>query len=143
MRFVSAVLSLLLVVSACGASSEPENLDDPNVRSKLRTLGLQASSNAGVASPRTMNAVWSADHQAAEQILSGAILNDHAPVYIVVMTGGPFSASEGGPNGIAPQGSALRLTINAQTFEGTDYGITRDAPDLHLIGPHVVDLLAD
>lgn len=141
MRIVFAMLGMLTILSACASSSDPGNLDDPEVRSKLRTIGLQASAVAGVPSPKTMTAVWSADHQVAEQIVSGDIVNDHVPVYVIEMTGGTFTSIEGGPNGVSPQGTVLTLTINAQTFEGTDGGITNTVPDLHLIDPHVVNLL--
>lgn len=87
-----------------------------------------------------MTAVWSADHEVAEQIVSGDIVNDHVPVYVIEITGGTFTADES-PNGNPFQGTVLTLTINAQTFMGTDAGITRSAPDSHLIDPHVVNLL--
>ena len=142
MRIAFAMLGMLSIVSACGsASSDPGNLDDSEVRAKLRALGLQSSSISGVPSPQTMTAVWSADHEAAERIVSGDIVNDHVPVYVIEVTGGTFTALDS-PNGGDPfQGTFLTLTIDAQTFMGTDAGITRTAVDLHLIDPHVVNLL--
>lgn len=141
MRIVFAMLGILTVMSACTSSSDPGNLDDPDVRTKLRALGLQSSSISGVPSPKTMTAVWSADHQVAEQIVSGDIINDHVPVYVIEMTGGTFTSIEGGPNGEPPHGTVLTLTINAQTFEGTDASITDNAVDLRAIDAHVVNLL--
>lgn len=140
MRAVFAMLGMLTIVSAC-ASSDPGNLDDPDVRSKLRARGLGASSSSGVPSPQTMIAVWSADHQEAEQIVSGAIINDHVPVYVIEMTGGTFTSDSAPPFGVPPHGTVFTLTINAETFEGTDAGITNTKLDLHQIGAHVVDLL--
>lgn len=69
------------------------SLSDPNVINKLRSFGLQASSLAGVSSPTAMLAVAASDHQVAQTMISGAIVNDHSPVYVIEMTGGPFSAS--------------------------------------------------
>lgn len=134
-----------MLASLCACSSSSTALDDPAVRSKLRDVGLQASTFAGVPSPRTMVAVASADHQVAEQIVSGDIVNDHVPVYVIEMTGGPFTANGASvpPGQSAPQGSVLTVTVDAQTFEGLDVGIVDTAPDLTLISPDVVDLLAE
>jgi hypothetical protein len=90
-----------------------------------------------------MVAVASPDHQAAEQIVSGDIVNDHAPVYVVEMTGGPFTAQRSPPGVPAPQGSFLTLTIDAQTFGVLDLGISTNTPDLTRIDRDVVDLLAE
>ena len=107
------------------------------MRAKLRALALQA---AGASTPQTMIATASADHQAAEKVISGAIVNDHGPVYVIAITGGPFTARSS-PSGVsAPQGDVLTLTVDARTFQVTDTGITNDAPDLSLIGSVVVDL---
>jgi hypothetical protein len=138
-----AVLAMASVLSACGASSDPGDLDDPAVRAKLRELALQSASIAGVPSRQTMLAVWSPDHQAAEKVVSGSIVADHVPVYVVEMTGGTFTALQGAPSGVPPQGDVLTLTINAQTFEGTDAGIGNTMTDLRKIDAHVVNLLAD
>jgi hypothetical protein len=142
---LAAFLFVLAVTYACGSSNSPgeeAGLGDPNVRAKLRTLALQASATAGVASPRTMVAVASPDHQAAEQIVSGDIVNDHAPVYVVAMTGGPFTSIRGNPfGGPSSQGDVLTLTVDARTYDVTDVGITSVQPDLTQIDPDVVDLL--
>lgn len=127
-------------MGACG--SNDGGLADPTVRAKLRTLALQASSANGVPSPKTMIAVYSPDHQAAEEILSGDIVNDHVPVYVVEVTGGPFTcnACSYPPGASAPQGNALTITVNAQTFQVTDFGISPNVPDLTQISPDVVNL---
>ena len=143
MRIALAVLGMLSVTPACASPTDSGNVDDPAVRTRLREVALQSASISGVPSPQTMIAVWSPDHQVAEQIVSGDIVTDHVPVYVVEMTGGDFTSIEGGPNGIPPHGSVLTLTINAETFEGTDAGITDLLVDLHKINPRVVDLLAD
>jgi hypothetical protein len=138
-----AALAMLSVLSACGSSSDSSDLDDPDVRAKLRELALQSASISGVLSPQTMLAVWSPDHQAAEKVVSGAIVVDHVPVYVIEMTGGTFTALHGSPSGVPPHGNVLTLTINAQTFEGTDAGIGDSMTDLRKIDSHVVNLLAD
>jgi hypothetical protein len=125
------------------AAGQAGTLGDPTVRSKLRDLALQASSNAGVPSPRTMIAVASPDHQAAEQIVSGDIVNDHAPVYVVVMTGGTYTADMAPPGVADPQGSVLTLTVDAATFRITDVGIIGVEPDLSKIASVITDLSAE
>lgn len=93
-----------------------------------------------------MVAVASADHQLAEHVVSGAIVNDHAPVFVVEMTGGPFTTENTGshPAGAsAPQADVLTLTIDAKTFRITDAGVGPNAPDLSQIDSNVVNLLAD
>jgi hypothetical protein len=114
-------------------------LADPNVRTKLRTMALQASSADGVPSPKTICAVASPDHQAAEKIVSGDIVNDHVAVYVVEVTGGTFTDNTAStPPGVpAPSGSVLTLTVDAQSFRVTDSGLTDTAPDLTQIGPVV------
>jgi hypothetical protein len=114
-------------------------LGDPSVVAKLRGLALQVSSLAGVSSPMTMLAV-AADHQAAEKVLCGAIVNDHAPVYVIKMTGGPFTSRRHSPAGPAPQGNVLTLTVNAATYRITDVGYDDVEPDLSQIGPVAVNL---
>jgi hypothetical protein len=143
MRVNFAVWLTLAAIGACGGSSAAQGpLSDPNVRAKLRALALQASAANGVPSPKTMIAVYSPDHQAAEKALSGDIVNDHVAVYVIEVTGGPFmcEACSVPPGGSPPQGNALTLTVNAQTFQGTDFGITPNVPDLTQISSDVVNL---
>jgi hypothetical protein len=142
--FAVAMLLTLVAASACGQSNEPTavaqtGLADPNVRAELRTMALQASSANGVPSPKTIEAVASPDHQAAEKIVSGAIVNDHVAVYVVEVTGGTFTDNTAStPPGVpAPSGSVLTLTVDAQSFRVTDFGLTDTAPDLTQIGPVV------
>jgi hypothetical protein len=87
-----------------------------------------------------MIATVSPDHQAAEKITSGDIVNDHAPVYVIEITGGPFTADRSPPGVPATQGDVLTLTVDARTYRVTDAGISNDAPDLRQIGSVVVDL---
>jgi hypothetical protein len=145
MRVTFAVVLTLAAIGACG-SNDPGatqgDLADPNVRAKLRALALQASSANGVPSPKTMIAVYSADRQMAEKIVSGDIVNDHVPVYVIEVTGGPFidNSASGPPGAAPPQGNALEITVNAQTFQVTDFGITPNVPDLSQISSAVVNL---
>ena len=147
MRNAFAVPIGIAALCACGSSNDPGGaqgpLGDPNVRAKLRSIALQASSANGVASPKTMLAVYSSDHQVAEKIVSGDIVYDHAPVYVIEVTGGPFTCNScSAPPGasVSPQGNAITLTVNAQTFQATDFGIGPNAPDLSQISSDVVNL---
>jgi hypothetical protein len=105
-------------------------------------LASQASSFAGVSSPKTMHTVAASDRQAAEAVVSGAIVNDHGPVYVIKMTGGPFTAKKHRSGKPAPQGNVLTLTVDASSFRITDVGYVDAEPDLSSIGPVDVDLLA-
>jgi hypothetical protein len=87
-----------------------------------------------------MIATASPDRQAAERIISGDIVNDHAPVYVIEITGGPFTARSSPPGVPATQGDVIILTVDARTYGVTDAGITNEAPDLTQIGSVVVDL---
>ena len=140
MRVKFAVLLTLAALGACGGPSD--GLADPSVRAKLRALALQASSANGVPSPKTMIAVYSPDDQAAQEIISGEIVNDHVPVYVIEVTGGPFTCNSCSvpPGASPPHGNALTITVNAQSFQGTDFGITPNVPDLTQISPDVVNL---
>lgn len=121
-------------------SSLKATLADATVVSKLRSSGLQLASIAGVSMPDRMYVVAVSDHQSAETILSGANINDHSAVYVIVMTGGPFTAFDH-PQGVdAPQGNVLTATINAATFNVTDLGIVHVEPDLATIALGTVDL---
>ena len=121
-------------------SPAPLDLESPNERARLRSIALGVSARGGVPPPKKMHAAAATDHQAAESILSGAIINDHAPVYVIVVTGGPFTPTHH-PPGVTPQpASVLRVTVDAATHRVTDVGYTDVEPDLSQIGPLTVDL---
>jgi hypothetical protein len=109
-------------------------LGDPNELATLRGIALAAASTAGVSSPTAIYAVAASDHQAAEFILSGAIVYDHAPVYVIKVTGGPFTALQHPPGQPAHQSSVLTVTIDATTHRITDVGFVNAEPDLSQIG---------
>ncbi len=96
---MSVKFALLLTLAAMGACGPNEpaatqgSLADPSVRAKLRVMALQASSANGVPSPKTMLGVYSSDDEAAQEIISGDIVNDHVPVYVIEVTGGPFTCN--------------------------------------------------
>jgi hypothetical protein len=89
-----------------------------------------------------MLAVAAADHQAAASILSGAIIDDHAEVYVIKMTGGAFTAQRHPPRALPPQGRFLTITVDAATHRITDLGYDDVEPDLSRIGTPSVDLMA-
>jgi hypothetical protein len=129
--------------SAAGnAQSAQIALGGPSEIAKLRGIALGVSSGAGVSSPKTMHVVAASERQAAQTILSGAIIHDHAPVYVIKMTGGPFTAKQHPPGIPAPQGEFLTLTVDAATHHVTDVGYVDVEPDLSKIGSLAVDLLA-
>jgi hypothetical protein len=136
-----------IVISAAGcASHDPSDVEgtlgDPNVVAKLHDLALQLLSIQGVLSPQKMYAAAVSDHQVAETVLSGAIIYDHAPVFVIVMTGGPFTASEAPPGVAAPEGNVLTATVKATTYDVTDVSILNAEPDLSEIASATVDLNA-
>jgi hypothetical protein len=118
------------------------SLGDASVVAKLHGMALQVSQAAGVSSPATMVAVAASDHQAAQSVVSGAVINDHSPVYVVEMTGGPFTARTSPPGTAAPKGNVLTITVDAVTYRLTDVGFHPVAPNLSQIDPVVVNLLA-
>ncbi|MEO8182158.1 MAG: hypothetical protein ABI895_25265 [Deltaproteobacteria bacterium] len=108
---------------------------------KLRDWALQITSSSYALSPPTkMYAVAVSDHQAAATVLGGSIINDHAPVYVIVMTGGWFTANEAPPGVPAPEGSVFTVTLNAATYTGTDSSIGNVEPDFSQIALATVDL---
>jgi hypothetical protein len=148
-RHILSVAAIAIMSGCASSDSGPADpkaaqaaLNDPAVVAELRDLALQASSSAGVPSPKTMVAVAASDHQAAEMVLSGATIPDHAPVYVIEMTGGTFTAAGHPPGAAAPQGNVLTLTVDAATHRVTDIGYVDEAPDLDKIGSVQVDLLA-
>lgn len=120
----------------------PVGLTDPAVRTNLHQVSLALAKRAEVEFPATMVAVAAADHQAAEAVISGAILDDHSPVYVVQMTGGTFT-SRHHPYGIAPpHGNVLTVTFDAATLRVTDVGYDSIAPDLRKIDVQPVNLVS-
>jgi hypothetical protein len=115
-------------------------LGDAKIASMLRAAGLETASGAGVSAPKKMYVVAASDHQDAQTILSGANINDHASVFVIVMTGGPFTAHEHPPGAPEFQGTVLTETIDATTFRVTDVGFFQVEPDLSKIALATLDL---
>jgi hypothetical protein len=74
------------------------------------------------------------------RILSGAEIDDQAPVYVITLTGGPFTATRHPPGVAAPNGNVLTLTVDAATHRITDVGYVDTEPELNQLGPARVDL---
>jgi len=123
-----------------GILTLPGPVQDPTVLAALRSIALRASSLTGVPSASTMRAVAVSDHQAAESIISGAIINDHAPVYVLEISGGVFTSPHHPPGALPPQGNVLTVTVDAATYRVTDVGYHDVAPDLVRIASLPVDL---
>jgi hypothetical protein len=62
--------------------------------------------------------------------------------YVTEVTGGLFTDTNASvpPGASPPQGNALTLTVDAQTYQLTDFGITLNVPDLTQISADVVNL---
>jgi hypothetical protein len=134
----------LVIVGACitGCAADDSTLTNPAVRGNLRQVAHGIAKRAGVETPASMVAVAAPDHQAAAAVISGALIADHAPVYIVQMTGGTFTATRHPRGQPAPHGNVLTITFDAATLQVTDVGYDSVAPDLTKIDARPVDLLA-
>ncbi|MEO8181964.1 MAG: hypothetical protein ABI895_24275 [Deltaproteobacteria bacterium] len=127
-----------LEAATISADEAAAALADPKVKASLLDLALRVASDAGVAQPAKVLAVAAADHQVAETLLSGDIINDHAPVYVIEVTGGRFTAQDHQPREVpAPQGDVLTITVDAATLRVTDIGFVDVEPDLSALGPTV------
>jgi len=154
-RFEIALV-LMSAVTACSSGSTDgtpsqaapattqatTGLHDAAVIAKLREVSTQLASTAGVDAPPTMHAVAASDHQAAETVISGADINDHAPVYVVQMTGSSFTVPHHRSEVAAHVGVVLTVTFDAKTMRVTDVGYDDAPADLTRIDAEVVDLLA-
>jgi len=132
-------------VTSCAASEDagsPVIRPVAEVRGNLRQVAHGIAKRAGIESPASMVAVAAPDHQAAEAVVSGALIDDHAPVYVVQMTGGTFTATRHPHGRPAPSGTVLTVTFDAATLQVTDIGYDSVAPDLTKIDARPVDLLA-
>ena len=138
-RAALAMAAVAIGATACGSSDTEGTLGDPEVAAKLHELALQASSAEGASSPTSMYAVAVSDHQAAETALSGGTIYDHAPVFVIVIIGGPFTGRSA-PAGVPlPEGTVLTLTVDAASYEVTDVGIGDVEPDLSKVASASVE----
>lgn len=140
LRNVLAAGALALCATSC-AEDDQGALDDPAVVAKLHEIAQQAASAGGATPPTKMYAVAVSDHQVAELAAGGATIYDHAPVFVIVITGGHFTG-RGSPSNETPipEGTVLTLTLDAATYEITDVGIDDVEPDLSKVASDRVDL---
>jgi hypothetical protein len=133
-------------LASCGSDASSDDatadLSQPTVRVQLADASRALATQLEVAHPATMMAVATSDHSAAEAAISGAVLNEHDPVYVVQMTGGTFKALHHPQGQDFPTGTVLTVTYDAKTMRITDVGFDTVAPDLHAIDANVVDLMA-
>jgi len=152
LRTILAAGAIALGATACASNDSSDGtqtstqpvtggaLSDPHVVTKLHDMALQASSSSGAPSPTKMYAVAVSDHQVAETALGGGTIYDHAPVFVIVVTGGTFTAGHA-PYGVSPpEGHVLTLTVDAATYDVTDVGIGNVEPDLSEVASARVDL---
>jgi hypothetical protein len=138
----SAELAVPAAVSIDPRAAKDALRGDVNLRGKLRGLAIAEAARHGVANPAAIHAVAASDHSAAEAALSGALVDDHVPVYVVRMTGGRFTAQHHPREVAAPEGNVLTVTVDAATNRITDIGIVNEEPDLNQLGDTTVDLTA-
>ena len=152
LRNILALGSIVIGATACAshdASDTPTGsranhlegaLEDPSVVAKLHDLAVQMAAGGGEPPPTNMYAVAVSDHQAAETALNGGTIYDHVPVFVIVITGGHFTAGHH-PYGVPdPEGSVLTVTLDAATYEVTDISIGNETPDLSKVAEATVDL---
>lgn len=133
-------LSMYIDAGPNDSGAAHPGLEDPTEVAAVRSIALATAAGAGVPSPTKIQVVAAADHKAAEFALCGAIVNDHAPVYVIKMTGGVFTGLQHPRQAPIPQGSVLTLTMESATHRITDIGLVNVEPDLSAIDSHVVDL---
>jgi hypothetical protein len=122
----------------------PTGLAESATRAQLQARSLAVAARAGVAAPSRVIAVAAADQAAAELALTGTVLFEHQPVYVVQMTGGTFTASRHPHGQPAPQGNSLTVTFDAATLAITSIGIDNVTPDLSKVDSvAAVDLTPD
>jgi hypothetical protein len=151
-------LALFAGIVVCGASAcasedlaptqvapgeRPAGLALSATRAQLRQQALAFAARSGAATAQlSMAAVAAGDHQAAATVISGDIVNEHQPVYVVVMTGATFTAPMHPPGVEAPRSNVLTITYDAATLRVTDFSYTMAAPDLKRIDSvDAVDLM--
>lgn len=128
-----------VVLEVTRAAGKP-TLNSADVITTLRGVAMKASSTAGVSAPGSIRTVAAADRQAALTAMGGVIVNDHVPVYVIELTGGPFTALRH-RQGVPPrQGNAMTITVDAQTYSVLDVGFHPEAPDLSRVDSNVVEL---
>ena len=143
---LAVILAGGFALASCGSDASSDDaapdLSQPAVRVQLADASRTLAKQLNVAQPATMMAVATTDHQVAEAAISGAVLNEHDPVYVVQMTGGTFTALHHPHGQDFPTGTVLTVTYDAKTMRITDVGFDTVAPDLHAIDTNVVDLMA-
>lgn len=138
----AATAKLSALAAQSNSPGAKPSLADFTVISTLRNAAINAATKAGVTKPRSIRAVAASDHQVVESLLSGAVIYDHSPVFVVTMTGGPFTHISHPPGAPAPTGNVMRITVDAKSYRVTDIGLGQTEPDLSQIDSNVVDLTA-
>jgi hypothetical protein len=124
----AALVSVLL--AACSHASAPL---DAAVQKRLLSI---ADADATMCSgPATRVHVVRSTRATANKIATGAVVNDDRPVWVLLITGGPFTCPHSGPsNASLPPASDQIIFLDASTFEPTDGGFG-DNDTLAGLGP--------
>jgi hypothetical protein len=156
LRISGLALVATFAGTACAVSDDPSTessaadtsalsqmratLHDPIVASKLHAVAVAEASRAGVPVPETVRAAVAIDRQAAEQAISGSVVNDNSPVYIVQMTGGSFVPQLHRKDLASVPAAVLTIAVDAASLSILDVHYDGEAPDLTALDSHIVDI---
>jgi hypothetical protein len=129
---LSALLASMLL-AACGQAAAATGPLDGTVRKHLLSI---ADADARTCSgPATHVHVVHSTRATANKIATGAVVDDDRPVWVLLITGGPFSCPHSGPSNaaLAPASDQI-IFLDASTFEPTDGGFG-DNDSLAGLGP--------
>jgi hypothetical protein len=131
-KLVSAVVVSMLAVAGCSGHAAASGARVPDwVIPRLTAIARRAAAVNGDSHPEWITAVVTTRAKA----LTSATPGDYVPgsarvrVFLITMRGHFTAISAPGPPGAkAPAGRYVSLVINAQTFQGLDFGISPGPP---------------
>jgi hypothetical protein len=132
-KLASAALAVsLLAVTGCGGDAAGFGARVPeSVIARLTVIARRAAAVNGDGHPEWITAVMTTRAKA----LTSATPGDYVPgsarvrVFLITMCGHFTAINAPGPSGAkAPAGRYVSLVINAETFQGLDFGISPQPP---------------
>jgi hypothetical protein len=107
----------------------------PTTGVKTRLLAIADADAAACGGPARHVQVASSTRAVANQVTSGATGMDNRPVWVLLITGGPFNCPHTGPsNSPLPPASDQIIILDASNLQPTDGGFG-DHDTLHGLGP--------